>query len=115
VDIASRVSVSVSRPLDAGGAPPAPQLAARTIQILDLTGRSARVASTIVGAGLGRQFTIAAIGAGGTLVVGYIVWLLVNYSLARHTLIVMPQFDPMDVHCLLRMAARRGVRQGRAA
>lgn len=53
------------------------------------------------------RLTVALMQGGGALAAGYIALLLIHYSLARHTLILMPKFNLLDVHCLLQIQGRR--------
>lgn len=69
----------------------------------DAGGLANRASST----SLRTRLTTAVVEAGSTLGIGYAIWLLVNYSVARHSLLALPKFDPVDVHCLLSLAYSR--------
>jgi hypothetical protein len=118
---AGSVPAAAERATTPGRAPTAGPTAARpsaatnppaTVQVLELTPRAPRSTVSLLRTALGRPFTVVAIGTGGTLLAGYAVWLAINYSLARHTLLLLPRYTPMDVHCLLRLASRRPARIG---
>jgi hypothetical protein len=87
--------------------PGQPPLALTTIQLVDLTvDRSVDGGTTELIPTLGTRITTAIVEVSGTLGAGYVVWLLVNYSLARHSLFLLPKFDPLDMHCLLTLSRR---------
>jgi hypothetical protein len=82
--------------------------AGTAIQLIESPGVVRSLGLTDLGtvAGLRARLTTAVVGVGGSLGAAYVVWLLVNYSLARYSLLLLPSFDPLDIYCLLSLAKR---------
>jgi hypothetical protein len=89
---------------DAGADTVKPQPAPEPVQVVDFDGNSLAHSSQLVSSSeIAARLTIALVRAGRTLLVGYAAWMLVNYSLSRHALLVRPDSVPMDVRCLLQV------------